>query len=62
MTIDEAINWLNDIGYKSGFECPVYFDCPHCRTSFSPGEIVTKAVHVKTAAEPPKDLHELRTR
>ncbi len=43
MTIDQAIKWLQKLRDKHG-NVAVYFDCPHCQQSFTPGTVETKAV------------------
>jgi hypothetical protein len=43
MTIDEAIKWLQKLREQHG-NLAVYFDCPSCQQSFTPGPIVTKAI------------------
>jgi hypothetical protein len=35
MTIGEAINALEALAREHGVEVRVYFDCPHCRQSFT---------------------------
>jgi hypothetical protein len=52
MTIQEAIDQLERLKKEHGPRVPVFFDCPHCAQSFTPGVVVTKAVHL--AAERPE--------
>jgi hypothetical protein len=47
MTIAEAIKALDRIRRRYGDEVPVYFDCPHCAQSFTPGKAEKVAVHVR---------------
>jgi hypothetical protein len=44
MTIPEMIKLLQKVQTDHGEAVEVYFDCPHCRQSFTPGRVVTKAV------------------
>jgi hypothetical protein len=44
MTIDQAITWLSELKKKHGGEIHIYFDCPNCRQSHTPGIVETKAV------------------
>ena len=46
MTVRQAIEMLEAILIKHG-DCQVYFDCPTCLQSFTPGKVVPQAVHVK---------------
>ena len=48
MTVRKAIEMLEAILRKHG-DCEVYFDCPTCLQSFTPGNVVPQAVHVKAA-------------
>jgi hypothetical protein len=46
MTIKSIIARLNKIKEKHGEDTEVYFDCPKCKESFAPDEVITKAVHM----------------
>lgn len=46
MTIKEAIAALERIRTQHGDETLVYFDCPHCGTSFAPGVVSKAAAHL----------------
>jgi len=46
MTVNESIAALERIRKKHGGEVRVYFDCPHCRQSFTPGRVAVDAVHL----------------
>jgi len=48
MTVSEAIRLLQKIQKDNG-DVEVYFDCPACHQSFTPGRVVTKAVVVNAA-------------
>lgn len=43
MNISDALNLLKRVQKAHG-EVEVYFDCPHCKQSFTPGTVVTQAV------------------
>jgi hypothetical protein len=47
MTIAEAIKALERIRRRHGDEVRIYFDCPHCAQSFTPGKVEAVAVHVR---------------
>lgn len=47
MTIAEAIRWLEGHQKMHGPQTLVYFDCPVCKQSFTPGTLATQAVHLK---------------
>lgn len=49
MTIQEAIERLEAIAKRHGRETRVYFDCPQCKQSFTPGSTSTVAVHLPPA-------------
>lgn len=46
MTVAQAIAALKRIEAKHGPDAKLYFDCPACRQSFTPGLVETKAVHM----------------
>jgi hypothetical protein len=52
VTTKEAIAWLTRIAKVHGDNVPVYFDCPHCAQSFTPGTATTVALHVRGVTEP----------
>lgn len=52
MTIREAIQRLEKIATKHGDACIVYFDCPQCLQSFTPGVVVPQAVHMRAIEDP----------
>lgn len=57
MTINEAIAALTKLAETHDPITPLYFDCPHCLTSFAPSRLVTQAVHMKqvgTADDAPR--------
>jgi hypothetical protein len=47
MTIEDAILKLQALGKKHGGNTQVFFDCPSCSQSFTPGMIVAEAIHWK---------------
>ena len=51
MKIAAAIKALMQLQAKYGDDVPVFFDCPNCLQSFTPGRVETMAVHLKI--EPP---------
>lgn len=52
MTIKEALHMLMATKNKHNNEdIKVYFDCPNCETSFTPGRIVETSIHVKGKKE-----------
>ena len=54
MTINRAIELLVEHKRKYG-DIAVYFDCPHCKQSFSPGMLAAVAAHITAKpAKPPK--------
>ena len=50
MTITEAVKLLTKVQREHG-DVEVYFDCPHCAQSFTPGKVVTKAVVINAAVK-----------
>lgn len=45
MTITKAIELLKLLHEKHG-DVEVYFDCPRCSQSFTPGKLVAVAAHI----------------
>lgn len=50
MKLGEAIVALRTMLQKHG-DVTLYFDCPHCAQSFTPGHVAAKAVHVAAQDE-----------
>ena len=46
MTINEAIKQLSYMRDKHGGDVLLYFDCPSCLQSFTPGKLETLATHL----------------
>lgn len=47
MKIVTAIKALQQLQAKYGEDVPVFFDCPNCLQSFTPGRVETMAIHLK---------------
>lgn len=47
MTVDEAITRLQNIRTAYAGDVVVFFDCPVCAQSFTPGTVVTQAIHLR---------------
>jgi len=46
MTINQAIEMLTALQKRHGTNIDVFFDCPHCGTSFAPNKVVAEAIHI----------------
>jgi len=47
MTIEDAILKLQALQKRHGNNVQVFFDCPNCKQSFTPGMVVAEAIHWK---------------
>lgn len=47
VTVEDAIFKLQAFAKKHGHDVQVYFDCPECNKSFTPGIVATQAIHWK---------------
>ncbi len=54
MTLKEMAGLVDSWRSKHGDDTPVYFDCPHCNVSFTPGLLASTCVVVKTPNAEPK--------
>lgn len=55
MTIEDAILKLEALMQKHGKGVQVYFDCPTCRQSFTPGMVAIQAIHWNAVPKDPAD-------
>jgi len=46
VTLKRAVDFINAMIKKHGEEVKLYFDCPHCKQSFSPDFLEAKAIHL----------------
>jgi hypothetical protein len=47
MTIEDAIAKLLSMKKNYGDNIQIFFDCPNCNQSFTPGILVAQAIHWK---------------
>lgn len=48
MNISQAIYLLEQIRQKYSGSMELFFDCPHCKTAFTPDKLVTEpSIHIQ---------------
>lgn len=51
MTIEDAIEKLDSLRKRYGPNVQIFFDCPECGKSFTPGIVIAQAIHWKSDKE-----------